>query len=297
MCGGCQSNGSAGSSAQQAAQISSLTNIVNTLTQSLGAFLNGHPIIAFENASDIALFDLTTGVGSGYLANWAICNGSSYLNPNTNLNVLTPNLLDKCLIQATGTYVVDAVTGNATQTLNVLQLPTHTHGVTDPGHTHGVIESPHTHGTLEGNGHQHVIAAGIPVTASGSTTGNSGHTHITLQWSNVSNNGSFSTNGATIVPALGSPQTTGASTSPYLEGENSHTHSVSVTGASGVGATNNAFTGISISGAVTNLASYSPGVNGVQPAETGITIGDTGSNNSFSVMQPSYAVLYAMKIY
>lgn len=48
--------------------------------------------------------------------------------------------------------------GSETVTLNVSQMPLHTHGINDPGHTHGIADPGHAHG-ISDPGHIHALFA------------------------------------------------------------------------------------------------------------------------------------------
>ena len=74
-------------------------------------------------------------------ANWALCNGSNG----------TPDLRDKFVIGAGSTYAPAATGGAATKTLEVANLPSHSHSLTGAtaaasgGHTHSVSDAGHYH--------------------------------------------------------------------------------------------------------------------------------------------------------
>lgn len=82
-------------------------------------------------------------------SNWALCNGQNG----------TPNLTDKFLIGAGGTYASGATGGATSYTLSIANMPTHNHGVYDPGHTHAVSDPGHAHSVYDG-GHAHSIPGG-----------------------------------------------------------------------------------------------------------------------------------------
>ena len=79
-----------------------------------------------------------SGLQADIPANWAICDGNNG----------TPNLVNKFVVAAASFDVgteewrtsVDGTSkesgGAATKTLGTNELPTHTHGITDPGHQH-----------------------------------------------------------------------------------------------------------------------------------------------------------------
>ena len=103
---------------------------------------------------------------SGIVANipqgYALCNGSNG----------TPNLQDKFIIGAGSTYAPAATGGSATKTLEVANLPAHTHawtGTTAAGgsHTHTATDSGHTHSYLKS------VATGGIAGGTGALDGNS----------------------------------------------------------------------------------------------------------------------------
>ena len=55
------------------------------------AVFPGHPIIMIDEASDVALFNATSGEGSGIWLNWALCDGQSHTS-TTGATIGTPNL-------------------------------------------------------------------------------------------------------------------------------------------------------------------------------------------------------------
>ncbi|MCI1046916.1 hypothetical protein [Caballeronia zhejiangensis] len=83
-------------------------------------------------------------VQAAWGTNWALCNGANG----------TPNLLDRFVIAAGGSYGTGAVGGTTSYALSVANMPSHTHGVNDPGHAHGVYDPGHAHGVAD-YGHNH----------------------------------------------------------------------------------------------------------------------------------------------
>jgi len=61
---------------------------------------------------------------------WALCNGGT-VNGHT-----TPNLLNRFVLGAGSSYSVGSTGGETSHTLTINEMPTHSHGVSDPGHTH-----------------------------------------------------------------------------------------------------------------------------------------------------------------
>ncbi|MBI4802010.1 MAG: hypothetical protein HY796_05765, partial [Elusimicrobia bacterium] len=72
-----------------------------------------------------------SGLGTGPLEGWALCNGSNG----------TLNLADRFVMVST-TLAGQGVTGGTNfYSLTVEQLPSHNHAVTDPGHNHGYVHT------------------------------------------------------------------------------------------------------------------------------------------------------------
>jgi hypothetical protein len=87
---------------------------------------------------------------------WALCNGGTYAKADGLGNVTVPNLLDKMIMGAGGSYALGATGGAAAITptgtanayaLNINEIPFHGHGVNDPGHAHSVYDPGHSHTT------------------------------------------------------------------------------------------------------------------------------------------------------
>ena len=119
-------------------------------------------------------------IPSGY----ALCNGSNG----------TPDLRDKFIIGAGSTYAPAATGGSATKTLEVANLPAHTHTwtgttatggehthvITDPGHTHSVTDRTAAGGADGGFADSwkgRANAATSSVTTGISLAAHAGHTH------------------------------------------------------------------------------------------------------------------------
>ncbi|CAD5246075.1 MULTISPECIES: hypothetical protein [unclassified Imperialibacter] len=88
-----------------------------------------------------ASFNLGTGLGTGHMAGWALCDGQNG----------RPNLKEKFVVgySGSGDYAaIKAPGGQASVALGVDNLPSHTHTITDPGHNHTVTlpaNTSHTH--------------------------------------------------------------------------------------------------------------------------------------------------------
>jgi len=132
--------------------------------QGLTRFLSGHPIMAVEDASDVAMFDLSTGKGTGIWTGWGICNGNNYPGAGGK-QIATPDLRDKFIAGSQGSYAVGNQGGANSVTLSAAEMPTHNHVITDPGHTHPVTDPGHTHTGTTAN-HNHASIVDVPSTTS-----------------------------------------------------------------------------------------------------------------------------------
>ncbi len=121
-------------------QINNLANgTLTTDAATVGQLRNYLPVGAVMLYSGTA-----ASISTVWGANWALCNGQNG----------TPNLTDRFVIGAGGSYVPGATGGTTTYTLSVANMPVHSHGVSDPGHGHGVADPGHSHGVYD-PGHQH----------------------------------------------------------------------------------------------------------------------------------------------
>jgi len=172
MCVKCKNNSCSGGCTPDpcSKEIASLQNMLAEYAAKLASvesamkpFINGHPILALQNADDIALFDTDTGLGTKHWEGYGICNGDSYYSESAKKMIATPNLIDKMIVGAGSDYDVDDTGGAKTVTLDISEVPAHAHTLTDPGHSHtvtdaghshGVTQSPHTH-SLTDPGHTH----------------------------------------------------------------------------------------------------------------------------------------------
>ncbi|MEI9890925.1 MAG: tail fiber protein [Caulobacteraceae bacterium] len=135
-------------------------------------------------AGAIAMWGGSTTPPAGYL----LCNGAAVSRTtyaalfaalgtihgggdgSTTFNL--PNLQDRFVAGAGGSYGVAGQGGSATQTTTVTvashvltagETPSHGHGVLDFGHGHGVSDPGHSHGVSD-PGHSHTIAGGAAIT-------------------------------------------------------------------------------------------------------------------------------------
>jgi microcystin-dependent protein len=158
------------------AELSDAIDEINSNTK----FLNGHPILIIEHASDIALFDFTTGKGVNDWEKWAVCDGKTHLD-SKNAPVATPNFTDRFIVQAGGNYRVDDIGGQNAVALTVAELAshshtgdnTHNHDVTDAGHDHTVTDAGHNH-TQDPHTHTYDDTVYVGNAASNVGAGNTG---------------------------------------------------------------------------------------------------------------------------
>ncbi|MEX3840264.1 hypothetical protein [Paraburkholderia sp. BR10882] len=121
-------------------QINNLANgSATTDAATIGQLRNYLPVGAIMLYSGTA-----ASIPTMWGASWALCNGQNG----------TPNLMDRFVIGAGGSYSPGATGGTTTYVLSVANMPTHSHGVNDPGHAHGVADPGHSHGVAD-PGHAH----------------------------------------------------------------------------------------------------------------------------------------------
>jgi microcystin-dependent protein len=264
-CGGCGNNGNL----EQ--QVASLQETVDKLLDAAGFLEKGNPIMLIQSADDIAKFDLTSGKGSEYWKNWAICNGA------THGSIITPNFVDRFVVMATGTYATDAMGGAATVTLDASQIPSHTHAITDNGHTHNVTDTGHSHGVNDVP-HTHTFSA-APHTHTLTIVANGNHEHET-GFVNVDKNGGG------VSEAVRNTAAAGGGNSTSTNGLHSHTGNADA--ATVGGSVGNAPTGVTVQSANTGITN--------QSATTGITLANTGGGLAHENMPPYYAAIYVMKV-
>lgn len=243
-------------------------------------FLNGgHPIFCIQVPSDIALFDNTSGLGSGIWSNFAYCDGQMQEDSITGLQIQTPPLLDKFVIAAGSNYSVNDTGGSETVTLDVSEMPTHNHPLTDNGHTHDIQDPGHNHGASSAS-HSHSFTPNPHSHVAGDE---GSHTH------NLASVFSVDYNGGT------GPFRTGAgfegggtnySGDKTLAGS-PHTHDISEATASGtIGGT---------SAAVTVQDAFT-GIGETETADSNLIIGNSGDGAAHDNMPPYYCLIYVMKL-
>lgn len=153
--------------------------------------------------------------------------------------------------------------GAATVTLTADNLPSHDHAITDPGHSHTFAGDAHTH-TITDPGHSH------EVTDPGHehTVTDPGHTHSAL--------------------AAASTSTVGAAAGDGTAGS---------TGSSVTGVTvDSAETGVTVDSNNTGVLVDSATAGGTNSEETtGITVGETGGGQAFTILPPVAGVQWIIK--
>ena len=203
------------------------------------------------NTTQIATtaFALANGIPSGAIilwsgaigsipSGWLLCNGTSG----------TPDLRDRFIVGAGSTYAVAATGGATTATLGTTNLPSHTHSISASGTT-STVDINHTHSFSAQTGGQSADHTHGPAGGASSFMG-------------VPNNGQSGRTDAGQATNFGS--TSGTS--------NDHSHSVS---------------GNTGSMSANNTHNHTVTVSG--------TSGATGSGTAFSILPPYYALAYIMK--
>ena len=203
------------------------------------------------NTTQIATtaFALANGIPSGAIilwsgaigsipSGWLLCNGTSG----------TPDLRDRFIVGAGSTYAVAATGGATTVTLGTTNLPSHTHSISASGTT-STVDINHTHSFSAQTGGQSADHTHGPAGGASSFMG-------------VPNNGQSGRTDAGQATNFGS--TSGTS--------NDHSHSVS---------------GNTGSMSANNTHNHTVTVSG--------TSGATGSGTAFSILPPYYALAYIMK--
>lgn len=106
-----------------------------------------------------------SGAISSIPSGWYLCNGSNG----------TPNLMDRFIVGAGSQYSVGNTGGAETVTLDVTQMPSHTHTITattdsQGSHTHTISDPGHVHSYVSPGG-TGTIAGGFGISAVGAATG------------------------------------------------------------------------------------------------------------------------------
>lgn len=278
---GCNCGNNCGDSGQLSSvqeQLSDLQSAFDTMSFSLQAFIKGHPILMIQNADDISQFDIGgSNKGIGAWQGWAICDGGAYPNATNTANITTPNLLDKFVVGALGTYAVGDTGGSDTVSLTANQNGLHAHAINQVAHFHGISDSGHIHGVVDPQ-HSHT-GSSLPHTHTGTTANNGDHNHGyagVLDAIGTGGTGQF---------ALQDPVVLNNTT---VNGDHNHSFTTDATTVSVT--TNNASTGISVSSAFT-------GITQTQSDNADITILDSGLGDAHENRPPYYALIFVMKIF
>lgn len=278
---GCPEGSGGITTSQLAAEIAQITDEVNTITTAIQAFISGHPILMIQNPDDIACFNLSTGLGSTTWAGWGLCNGTSYYNAITNKNIISPNLLDKFIVGALGTYAVNDTGGADSVSLSANQNGTHTHTIIDGGHSHNITDPGHTHAIVD-PGHTH-SGVSTPVTVPPFQTSVQSNSH----------NHGYAAPSVTIGYTSGSSS---ANTSNLSANDNTtdergetHTHTVTIPPFVVASMISTSYTG------VYNQSAFI-GITQTDVATTGITMNSSGLGSPHENRPPFYALIFCIKI-
>jgi microcystin-dependent protein len=134
--------------------------------------------------------------------------GNSYGEPSRRSLFLLPDLRGRTILGASSALPLADVGGAATVTLEEDNLPSHSHGVTDPGHVHSASAAPHSHNITD-PGHVHAGAGVSASTAGAGAGGNddadsaSATTGITVNNATVNVTIANGTTGIAVEPAGG----------------------------------------------------------------------------------------------
>lgn len=258
---------------------------------------DGHPIWMIDDPDDLALFDFGTGKGFNTWDGWAVCNGAAHLNPVLNKNISTPNLIDRFVVAAGGTYSVGDIGGSNSVQLTVPELPVHKHTINDPGHVHVIDDPGHTHAVNDpGHGHassttphKHLIS-GMELVMDAVPD----HSHTIRESTGIG-----VTDGTVDFEAV--PAQDHAGDSDITEPAGAHTPTGIITGPGGVGtpetdvaavasSISDAFTGVALSDAFTGITA--------DAHNTGITeTNNEGADQSHENRPPYFALIFIKKIY
>lgn len=125
-----------------------------------------------------------TGLGTGDLAGWALCNG----------NNSTPNLTDRFVLAASASGELGATGGSSSYSLVVSQLPSHTHTFTTNttgAHTHTIGLYNNGWNSASGSGNPFAHWGGSAATSSDGNHSHSGTSDSTGSGSAIDNRPAF----------------------------------------------------------------------------------------------------------
>lgn len=286
MCKNCGTN-NCNCNSSQSQDIAQLKNQLEALQNSIDSalertkFLEGHPILGLSDATDIAMFDNATGIGSDKWEGWGIANGNTY-KTSDNKNFTSANVIDRFQVGAGGAYSVGSTGGADSVALTTPQIPSHTHTVTDPGHNHEITDpghdhdansDPHTH-TFTGSSHNHSIAG----------VGD----HVHYKTFKVEVNANIDTTGGSQSYLVNDTGSADSSETMGVDPAGAHDHG---------GATGNAASGGSIGNATVSIAvdNSFTGIT-VNDNTTGITIGNTGDGQAHENRPPYIGILFVQRV-
>jgi microcystin-dependent protein len=154
--------------------------------------LNVYGEVQQHGAALVPVGGIIMWTGGPIPTGWALCDGGTYPKIDGSGDITAPNLEDRFIVGAGGTYTAGNTGGENSVTLTEAQcaLPNHSHsinhghGITDPGHTHDIdLDDSLGGGGIDDSGNGD--PEGNDVTASAPTgitvadfTGNSGSANI-----------------------------------------------------------------------------------------------------------------------
>lgn len=252
-----------------------LQDTLNQAMNDLAPLINGHPILMIQNADDLASFD-SNGNGTGYWIKWAACDGGVHSG------ITTPDLRDRFVVGSGLSYSVDDIGGENTHTLTTLEIPSHTHVVTDPGHNHIINDPGHTH-VITDPGHTHA-ASQVSHSHTGSTDTAGSHHHAPSSnagnaWVTSDNNGTFLDTGTGIE----------VNDSDGMSDAGDHSHSITTNSATPAVNVESAFVGVSAFSSLTGILASNSNT-------TGVSLSNTGNGGAHENRPPYYSVMFIMKV-
>lgn len=282
MCQKCKKKSCSGCGSDNGKQVAELLNVVQDLKDTIDqiavdtAWLKGgHPILQLFDPAGIALFDMSSGLGSGVWNGWAVCDGQTQEDNITGLPFPTPPLMNLFIVAAGDIYVVGDTGGVDEVTLTLPKIPIHNHPVSDPGHTHGITDPGHDHGASSGP-HTHTF------------TGNP-HTHVAadagLHQHRFTMNTSWQYASGAAVPSQ-TQEDVGTDSDMLTDNAGTHTHDISSATASGT--VGNTSAGVNVDEAFTGITNNT--------ATTGVTVGNSGGSEAHENRPPYFALLFIIKL-
>jgi len=256
----------------------SVSTIYNSTINATNVAVNG-PLnvsgpLQFYSNTLIPIGGIMIYYNSSIPAGWALCNGQTVTRTDGGGSITTPNLVGS-FVYGGSTTTAGNTGGSSTQTLSVLNLPTHDHSITDPGHNHSITDPGHSHAITD-NGHIHTASD----SGHGHGKSDPGHSH---QFGGYylrvcGDNHTYSRNDVSV------PDCNWWSGSlPY---NNAYSNVTLDTGYAAVSIANGK-TGVGINSATTGIS--------VSSAKTSISVQNTGNGTAFSIIPPYISLCYIMK--